>query len=286
MVGIVAPPVLRQRTHHKNSIDHHHLNGTQQQLKQQQHESSTSIFSFLNVCHILNALLTYIVLISTFTFSNSAINAMAFYGVYHRNPYNQFIHFFGVPGIIWSLLLFQCHLSIITNTKYNISFLPGIPNHSINWATIWLIIYTIFYCSIDLWGAIFYIPILYAMYGSSVYYVQLDQMKWKQQQQSSSSSQQYNNWMGTKQLLWISFGIHIFSWYIQIHLGHYIYEGAQPAVLQSLGGAITTAPLFAFYELIWYIGLRQQFHNDVLQQVSIYTQTLCEQGIKMRACTA
>jgi hypothetical protein len=32
--------------------------------------------------------------------------ALAFYGVYHREPGNQLIHFFGVPGILHSSIIF------------------------------------------------------------------------------------------------------------------------------------------------------------------------------------
>lgn len=43
-------------------------------------------------------------------FSN-VTEALAFYGVYHREPGNQLIHFFGVPGILYSGLIFLVRIT-------------------------------------------------------------------------------------------------------------------------------------------------------------------------------
>jgi uncharacterized membrane protein YGL010W len=320
MIGIIRPPLLKNR---RKAGSYHHGSTSSSNRHPRSSPSSTWSYysSFLTgyaFCHGVNVLLTYMIISSTFMFQNSAIQAMAFYGVYHRDPINQMIHFVGVPGIIYSLLLFQCHLDIIPSSMITLRYLPGIPAHAINWATIWFMVYVIFYINLDWYGASLYLPILYMMYASSVRSVQWDrnqtkdpitnQQQQQQQQQPkekirndssvahhghqpSSLSNGHNiettttNWMGSKRLLWMAGMIQIVSWYVQIHFGHYIYEGAQPAVLQSIGGALTTAPLFAFYEFIWYLGYRQEFHQAVLHQVNIYTETLCQQGLNMRVCS-
>jgi 2-hydroxy fatty acid dioxygenase len=61
--------------------------------------------------------------------------------------------------------------------------------------------------------------------------------------------------------------VHLLSWYFQIHWGHYLIEGAAPAVWQSVGGALTTAPLFAFYEGLWYVGLQSDLQHRVTRLV-------------------
>jgi uncharacterized membrane protein YGL010W len=78
--------------------------------------------------------------------------------------------------------------------------------------------------------------------------------------------------------------VHILSWYVQIHLGHKIFEGAQPAVMQSLGGALTVAPLFAFYEGLWFAGINIDLQNETQQLVEKYTIELCSSGVDMRVC--
>jgi 2-hydroxy fatty acid dioxygenase len=76
----------------------------------------------------------------------------------------------------------------------------------------------------------------------------------------------------------------VLAWYVQIHPGHLIAEGGRPALATSLGDALTTAPLFAFYEGMWFLGLRKDFHKQVLAQVDQKTRELCRAGEKMRLC--
>jgi hypothetical protein len=59
-------------------------------------------FAILGIAIIVRAALAF----------ENAEEALAFYGVYHREPWNQFIHFFGVPGILWSMLVFLVHLKV------------------------------------------------------------------------------------------------------------------------------------------------------------------------------
>jgi uncharacterized membrane protein YGL010W len=65
-----------------------------------------------------------------------------------------------------------------------------------------------------------------------------------------------------------------------------VIEGAQPALMQGLGGALSSAPLFAFYEGLWFFGIRQGFHAQVEELVMEYTKKLCEEGVIMRACAS
>jgi len=76
----------------------------------------------------------------------------------------------------------------------------------------------------------------------------------------------------------------LLGWYVQIHPGHGIYEGAKPAVLQSIGGALTAAPLFAYYEGLWWMGLNKGLQLETKLLVDEYTVDLCRNGAKMRAC--
>lgn len=256
--------------------------------------SSTSFVSLLwknpgwALSHVINCLLTCLIVNAAYQFQD-ATSAMAFYGVYHREPMNQLIHFVGVPGIIYSIFIFQCHLPI-TN-KVVIDFLPGIPNHYMNWATVWFLIYQIFYVTIDLFGAMLYFPFTYIMYQSAVRWVVFDQRNYYDSSSSVSKTSSPSfvpvyDWTGSKEPLAYASIIHFICWYVQIKLGHQMIEGAQPAVLQSVGGALSTAPLFAFYEGVWFLGIRTEFRDQVMEQVAIYTKELCQRGIQMNACSS
>jgi len=225
--------------------------------------------------HGFNALIFYVCCKSAYEFEDST-RALAFYGVYHREPWNQVIHFFGVPFILWTMLVGAAHLPW-TNAVTIVS-LPGVAPHHLSWAAAWALLYTGFYLSIDVIGALLFFPLLYLMYATSINWTANDQQAWYYQQK------QHSSWTGTGRLLLFAVFVHFLSWYLQIHAGHKIIEGAQPASLASLGGALTTAPLFAFYEGVWFAGFRQDFHKAVLEQVATYTEQLCAQGADMRAC--
>ena len=191
--------------------------------------------------------------------------------VYHREPRNQLVHFFGVPGILWSIIIIFVHLPIpYFGTKLQ-SRLPA--DYQLTYGLILTLFYVLFYLRIDALGGTLYAPILYAMYISAVYMHRSDQTK------SGGKS-----WSGTGRLMTFAIIVHVLSWYVQIHLGHKLFEGAQPAVMQSLGGALTVAPLFAFYEGLWLAGINKDLQNETLRLVDKYTIELCSSGVEMRVC--
>ena len=224
----------------------------------------------LALSHLINVAISTVIIQAARGFQD-ATTAMAFYGVYHRTPINQLIHFFGVPLIIWSMAVFQAHVPLTSSVVLQGW---GIPPHYPTWATLLIPFYIFYYLSIDVLGAILYTPIWYLFYSTAV--------RWTAQDQKAASSDP--SWMGTGRVLRWAGLAHVLAWYIQIHPGHKIVEGAQPAVMQSLGGALFTAPLFAFYEGIWFIGLRKEFQQQVLALVDELTQKLCAEGASMRAC--
>ena len=203
---------------------------------------------------------------------NGYLETMAFYGVYHSDPMNQLIHFFFVPCILWSMIIMMAHAPLL---PVSISLLPGIPTHLFSWASVALCLYVVFYLTIDILGAMIYFPVLYAMYWTSVSMYQADQ------KQSSSTS-----WTGTGRLVKRALLLHLAGWYFQIHPGHKVFEGSQPAIMQSLGGALTSAPLFAFYEGVWALGIRRDLQQTVLVRVDELRHDLCAQGVQMRKCPA
>lgn len=143
----------------------------------------------------------------------------------------------------------------------------------------------------DPFGAILYSPVLYGMYSSAYYMVQSDQQKYytndaaaaairrhqtsKQEPTTTFSASSYCCWYGTGQPLRIAVVTQIVCWYVQIHWGHTIIEGAQPALLASVGGAFSVGPLFAFYEGLWYLGIHTQLQHTTHVLIDHYTTELC-----------
>jgi len=263
-------------------------------------------FSFL-LAHSFSFAISYVIIRSFWEFENAS-RALAFYGVYHRYGWNQVIHFFGVPGIIWSLLVFLVHVPLpvvgtttttitatatttTTKTKNDHRYRSSPLN--MNYAGFLAICYNLFYLSIDPLGAVLYAPVLYAMYASAATILQKDQAEAAEAAANKCNSSNdttgivaSTSWYGTGNALKFAFVVHVLCWYVQIHLGHRIIEGAQPAVLQSLGGALSVAPLFAFYEGLWFLGINKDLQESTRLLVEEYTQELCaERGVDaMQAC--
>jgi len=52
-----------------------------------------------------------------------------------------------------------------------------------------------------------------------------------------------------------------------------------------VGGALTSAPLFAFYEGLWYLGIHKGLQDATIELVGEYTRDLCKGGdVVMRVC--
>jgi uncharacterized membrane protein YGL010W len=229
----------------------------------------------LVLAHFFSGAALFIIVSAAFDFADIT-DLLAFYGVYHRNPTNQLIHFFGVPGILWTIIIFLVHLKVpmVAGTTPSVVVKKILPvGHQITYGLLLTLFYLFFYLTIDPFGGILYAPVLYAMYMSAVYLTDQDQQK-----------VDGKKWSGTGKLLLFTLVLHLFSWWIQIAVGHVI-EGAQPASLQSLGGAVTVAPLFAFYEGLWYLGINKKLQTQTLKLVEQYTYDICTSGkVQMTAC--
>ena len=247
---------------------------------QQLPPTSTSSYSYsysysLIAAHVFCFVLSFVIIRSFWEFEDAS-KAMAFYGVYHRYGWNQVVHFFGVPGLLWSLLIFMVHIPLPFVNDNDQSSSSSSSFSSLNYASFLAICYNLFYLSIDRLGAILFAPIIYGMYVSAVRMMERDQNEAAAAVVATSRKQIIAPaWYGTGKTLKFAAIVHVLCWYVQIHLGHKIIEGAQPAVLQSLGGALSVAPLFAFYEGLWLLGINQELQETTKLLVEEYTKEIC-----------
>ena len=72
-----------------------------------------------------------------------------------------------------------------------------------------------------------------------------------------------------------AFVIHAVAWFMQIVPGHKYAEGVKPALIDSLGQALGVAPLFAFLEGIWFVGLAPELKTKVLELVTANRAAMC-----------
>ncbi|KAK2758711.1 hypothetical protein FQN54_003401 [Arachnomyces sp. PD_36] len=156
---------------------------------------------------------------------------LLFYGAYHHNAVNVAIHIVCVPILLVTGILFA------TNTP---AFIPlpdvfeanGFP---LNVGTIAGLLYTILYILMEPAAGAMLAPLLLA---GTAYANHL----------TSTYGATANYW---------ALGIHIVSWLLQF-VGHGMFEGRAPALLDNLVQALFLAPFFVWLEVLFFFGYRPE----------------------------
>lgn len=188
---------------------------------------------------------------------------LIFYGSYHNNVFNQIIHFIFVPSILWTVSVWLAYTPALVSQQGNESFLCRgmILNGSF---FLIFIPYSLYYTILDIiagvsWSIFVGIPV------------------WI----SSEMFQQYspeNAWMWALLL-------HIFSWIVQIVIGHMYYEQRKPALLDSLFQSLLLAPLFVWFELLFFLGYRRELYNDISSAIIDEISMLDDEKIEKKSGT-
>ncbi|KAK0510920.1 hypothetical protein JMJ35_006472 [Cladonia borealis] len=161
---------------------------------------------------------------------------LLFYGSYHHAPVNKAIHIVCVPMILLTSFLFG------TNTP---SILPMpnwliIPNLPPNLATIATLLYATLYVLMEPVAGGILAPLLLA---------------------STAYSNHLTTTYGSSANYW-ALGIFLFSWIAQF-IGHGVFEGRAPALLDNLVQALFLAPFFVWMEILFSFGYRPELKSRV-----------------------
>lgn len=228
--------------------------------------------SFSTIANQAFAIAIHAVVINNLLRPQDFKRELAFYGVYHQDPVNQAIHFVFVPVILWTAMIWFAYIDLL---EIKLSIL----GHRITWGTVTFLCYLIYYNLLDPFGGRIFSFVLLLMYVSASYFVNKE-LKSRAKVGDNAKAES-----GKGIAVWQAAGIvHLLSWYMQIHPGHAIFEGVKPALIDSLGQALTVAPLFAFYEGIWYAGFAKDLQVEVARLVAQERQNLCDAGEKFSFC--
>jgi len=155
---------------------------------------------------------------------------LRFYGAYHHHPVNVAIHITCVPLIMLSGLMLASNAP-----NLDVPETYQIPYYPLNVGTILAAIYAVLYILMEpvagvlvspfILGGIAYCNHLLATYGSSA-----------------------NKW---------AIGVNVFSWIAQF-IGHGVFEGRAPALMDNLVQAFFLAPFFVWFEILFFFGYRPE----------------------------
>lgn len=163
------------------------------------------------------------------------IDQLSQYADYHRDPRNILTHFFGVPLIMWAVVI------LLARLQWAMPLGDGLPALPLSLALLAALAAGIYYCLLDLRYGIAMAVVLALMLALAQPIAMLP--------------------LGA----WLGWGLGIFAvgWVIQF-VGHY-YEGRKPAFVDDLVGLIV-GPLFVVAEWAFALGLRKEVQAAIEQR--------------------
>jgi len=165
---------------------------------------------------------------------------LCFYGSYHHNPVNIGIHMTMVPLILAASLL------LATNSPTVIP-LPAwltVNNLPLNLGTIGAILYAGFYMLLEPVAGTILLPVI---------------IGWTAYANYLTTNYTYNTNA-------TAIAVEIVAWVAQF-VGHGVYEGRAPALLDNLVQAVVLAPFFVFMEVLFKFGYRPELQKRVNEAV-------------------
>ncbi|RYR23663.1 hypothetical protein Ahy_B03g068856 isoform A [Arachis hypogaea] len=146
----------------------------------------------------------------------------AFYGAYHSNPVNIFIHML----FVWPILFTAQLLFYFTPTLFSFSFFP--PPLLLNYGFLFTAIYALFYASLDLKAGSLAALLTFLCWFASSFLA---------------------NHLGFSLAWKIVLASQIFCWTGQF-IGHGVFEKRAPALFDNLVQAFLMAPFFVLFEAL------------------------------------
>jgi len=170
---------------------------------------------------------------------------MSFYGAYHNTLGNKLIHIVFVPILLWTSMVWLAALPLSLLSASLAASLVSVENVlPLNGALVLAVIYLSYYLLLDVKIAVSYLPLLAFLYVSASWFA-----------------------LSVERSGLIAIALHIFSWYMQVHIGHMVIEGRSPALLDSFFQSLLLAPLFVWLEFLFMLGVFPTMYRTVQARV-------------------
>merc|ERR1711934_176843 len=171
-----------------------------------------------------------------------------FYASYHNDSVNVGIHLLCIWNLVWSGMALQHMLGVFAPAPTSLASLPLLGGVPITLATITTAIYVVSYLMMDPvaggLGALLMLVLNQWTYGLVA---------------AGSPVAGFPLWQAV-------LGFHIAAWIAQF-VGHGVFEGRAPALLDSWDQAFITAPLFVLLEVLFFFGYRNTFYKECMKEV-------------------
>eukprot|EP01097_Dermamoeba_algensis_P008502 TRINITY_DN5699_c0_g1_i1.p1 TRINITY_DN5699_c0_g1~~TRINITY_DN5699_c0_g1_i1.p1 ORF type:complete len:211 (-),score=46.52 TRINITY_DN5699_c0_g1_i1:107-739(-) len=164
---------------------------------------------------------------------------ISYYAAYHDNKINKAIHFIGVPLLLWSALVLLALIPFQVELPVKLDFLPYSEYLVANAAFFVAVVYSLYYIVLEpVAGSLATVCITSALISANAY--------------------AFNN-----ERAWeIAALIQVVAWVSQF-IGHGVFEGRRPTLIDNLIQALLLAPFFVFFELLFFFGYRPALQRQV-----------------------
>jgi uncharacterized membrane protein YGL010W len=180
------------------------------------------------------------------------LEELTFYSKYHSEWRNVIVHVIFVPTLVWTAMVWMAYVPPIST-----SLRPF--GHPLNFAHLLATAYTVFHLQCD--------PVLGALASLLWWAMATSATGWVASREGTKKGTQAKASWARGTCAKYAGLLHIFSWYMQLHPGHAVFEGRKPALLDGMYQSFSVAPLFVFYEGAFALGykpdLAKQVHSAV-----------------------
>jgi len=171
-----------------------------------------------------------------------------FYASYHNDPINILIHLMCIWPIFATTVVFLQYTPTLLDNPEALENLSFSKNINLNGAFFFILLYIVWYIFMEPFAGGLASLLILSIYIKSGQFVN-----------AGVSIYGLPVWQA-------ALAIHVVAWIIQF-IGHGVFEGRAPALLDSWDQAFITAPLFVFLEILFAAGYRKQFHSSMMKEV-------------------
>ena len=180
------------------------------------------------------------------------LSELAFYSKFHMDPRNVLIHAIFVPLILWTAMVWMAYAPPLSKVK--------ILGQPFNFAHVAALAYTVFHVQCD--------PLLGSAAAALWWAFAFTATRWIESREGAKKGAKAKPSWAPGTCAKVAGGLHILSWYMQLHPGHKVFEGRKPALLDGMVQSFSVAPLFVFYEGAFALGYRPELSAAVHESVA------------------
>jgi len=182
----------------------------------------------VNLVHVAFPLLIACVVFRAARGGEDLAKELAWYASYHSHPMNQMIHLVCVPLLLATVMVFAAYVP------------PPLPKLAprLTWPLVAALAWTAHHVRVDSFVGGLVSALTLGMAFAATRVVERE----KTRAGAFGRAAAY------------ACVLHLLGWYAQIHPGHGVFEGRKPALLESVLQAFLDAPLFVWYEALFYFG--------------------------------